>query len=144
AATFTVSVSADPARYNFESSAQGWNGAVSGVRAYAGAQSLAVSLTATRQQVYVLNPPIAAGKPVTFHLWVPSDANPASVEPYVLQSGTWTWTGAWMSGSALTKGAWNTLSVTVPANAGALYQLGVELSTSSGWAGTVYLDSVSD
>ncbi len=145
AATFTVSAGGDPARYSFESSAQGWSGgATSATRAFAGARSLAVNVTSSRVSASVASPPIAAGKRVTFHLWVPANANLASVQPYVLESGTWRWTGTWTAGAALVTGAWNTLSVTVPANAGALSQLGLELTASSGWTGTVYLDSVGD
>jgi hypothetical protein len=81
---------------------------------------------------------------VTFHVWIPSDASLASVQPYVLENGTWRWTGAWTAGSALVKGAWNTLRVGVPTNAQPLYQLGIELTAASTWRGTVYVDSVTD
>lgn len=40
-------------------------------------------------------------------------------------------------------GAWNTLAVTVPADAGPLQGLGVNFETSGAYSGTVYVDSVS-
>jgi len=44
----------------------------------------------------------------------------------------------------LTAGAWNTITVTVPANAVTpLYQLGVQFSTNAAWTGTCYIDSMS-
>ncbi|MBL8956095.1 MAG: hypothetical protein JNK82_35305 [Myxococcaceae bacterium] len=145
AATFVVPAGGDPARYNFEASAQGWSaGSVSATRAYAGTRSLAVSLMGARVTPAVTNPPISGGKRVTFRLWVPSNANLTSVQPFVLESNTWRYTGVWTAGSALTKGAWNTLSVNVPANAAPLYQLGLELTPAAGWSGTVYVDSVTD
>ena len=57
-------------------------------------------------------------------------------------SGNWTWTGNWRAISSLTANAWNTIAVTVPANATPLSQLGVEISTGSNWTGTLYVDAV--
>lgn len=147
AASLTVSGLPPPssARYDFESGAQGWTGGTgSAARAYSGARSLAVAITSTRAAPQIANPPIAAGRKVTFRLWLPTDAQVASVQPYVMEKSTWRWTGAWTSGSTLQKGAWNTLSVTVPSNAGALAQLGLELVPQGTWRGTVYLDAVTD
>jgi hypothetical protein len=62
----------------------------------------------------------------------------------VMETGTWRWTGAWTSGSTLTRGAWNTVSVTVPSNAAPLAQLGLEIVPQGTWRGTVYLDAVTD
>ena len=46
--------------------------------------------------------------------------------------------------SSLTAGAWNTITVTVPANAVTpLYQLGVQFTTGAAWTGTCYIDTVS-
>ena len=42
----------------------------------------------------------------------------------------------------LTANAWNIITVTVPANAAPLAQLGVEVATSGSWTGTIYVDSV--
>ena len=81
---------------------------------------------------------------MTFHLWVPSGSGISSLQPFVLQgaSGNWTWTGNWRAISSLTANAWNTVQVTIPANAAALAQLGVEVATNASWTGTVYVDSV--
>lgn len=143
AASLTVSA-APVVRYDFEGTTQGWNGTVSPARAFSGTRSLAVSVTASALTVSVANPPIAAGKKVTFRLYVPAGARLTSVQPYVLENNTWRYTGAWVAGSSLTVGAWNTLSVTVPAGAQPLASLGLELGSANGWRGTVYLDGVTD
>ncbi|HXU79820.1 MAG TPA: hypothetical protein VN914_00365, partial [Polyangia bacterium] len=68
-----------------------------------------------------------------------------AVQPYVLQpaAGGWTWTGAWRATSSLAAGQWNTIQVTVPANAAVpLAELGVQLTTGSAWTGAVYVDAV--
>jgi hypothetical protein len=82
---------------------------------------------------------------VTFHVWIPSGSALASIQPFVLQgaSGNWTWTGNWQAASSLKTNAWNTLQVTVPANAAPLFQLGVQVATGASWTGTIYVDSVS-
>lgn len=144
AAAITVS-GAPLVRYDFEGGAQGWTGgSMSTARAYSGTRSLAVNITSARAVPQIANPPIAAGKRVTFRLWIPATAQIASVQPYVMETGTWRWTSAWISGSTLTKGAWNTLSVTVPANAAPLAQLGLEIAPQGTWRGTVYVDAVTD
>lgn len=149
---------ADNAQYSFESGAQGWSGsggivsavAASSSRAFAGTQSLAVTLTSTASggsnTVSVASPSTPAGAAVTFHVWIPTGSKISSVQPYVLQgaSGGWTWTGNWMAVSSLTAGAWNTIKVTVPATAKLpLYSLGVEFDTNGAWTGNVNVDSVS-
>ena len=69
------------------------------------------------------------------------DASPANTSR--VSSGLATWTGSWRTISSLTANAWNTVQVTVPANAAALFQLGVEVATTTaGWTGTIYVDSV--
>ena len=144
---------ADTAQYNFESGVQGWaisgaplTGATSSTaRAFAGTHALAVSVggsgTAT---VTVSSPAVGPGKVVAFHLWVPSGSGISSLQPFALQgaSGNWTWTGSWRAISSLTTNAWNTVQVTVPANAAPLAQLGVEVATGTSWTGTLYVDAV--
>ena len=93
----------------------------------------------------VASPSTPAGKIVTFHVWVPSGSAISAIQPFVLQgaSGNWTWTGNWQAIGSLKTNAWNTLTVAVPANASALFELGVDVTTSSTWSGTIYVDSVS-
>jgi mannan endo-1,4-beta-mannosidase len=155
AATITATP-ADSAEYNFESSTQGWTysgSPITGVststaKQFAGSQSLAVTFngasgTATAM---VASPSTAAGKTVTFHVWIPTGSQISGIQPYVIQpsGGNYTWTGTYESVSQLTAGAWNTVTVTVPSNAVTpLYQLGVQFVTSGSWSGTCYIDSVS-
>ncbi len=156
AGTITVS-NADTAQYNFESSAQSWThsgGILSSVarstaRAYRGSASLAVNFSGTAagtQQAYVALPSTPAGRTVTYHVWFPTGSRITSIQPYVQQgaAGGWLWTGNWQPVSSLTAGAWNTITVAVPANAATpLYQLGVQFGTNAAWTGTCYIDTVS-
>jgi hypothetical protein len=150
----TAGASADGAQYNFESSTQGWTAsgapltgaASSTARAFAGTRSLAVSVGgAGTARVAVSSPAAGPGKVVSFRLWVPSGSGLSSLQPFALQgaSGNWAWTGSWRAISSLTANAWNTVQVTVPANAAPLFQLGVEVATGSSWTGTLYVDAVS-
>jgi hypothetical protein len=155
AATITV-IPSDPSKYGFETGAQGWASTGSGIasvasstaEAFEGTHALAVNVATTGAAspiVAVPSPATPAGATVTFHVFVPSGSGLSSVQPFVLQgaSGNWTWTGNWQAIGSLKAGAWNTLTVTVPSNAATpLNELGVELSTSGAWTGTVYVDSV--
>ena len=159
AATINVAapVASDPAPYSFESGTQGWassGGMISGVssataQAFAGTHALAVQFSGTHgdaQQVFVGAPATPAGKTVTFHVWIPSGSGITAVQPYIQQGsgGGWQWTGNYQTVSSLKTGAWNTLTVAVPANAATpLYQLGMQFFTSAAWSGTCYVDSVS-
>jgi len=146
--------SGDSARYNFESGVQGWTtsgGMITGVassttRAFAGTHSLVATFNgaAGTKLVHVSSPGTPAGKTVTFHVWIPSGSHISSVQPYVLQgaSGNWAWTGNWKATSSLTTNGWNTITVTVPTNAKALAELGVEFSTDATWSGSAYVDAV--
>lgn len=143
------------AAYNFDASAQGWlktgtpiaSVARSTERAFAGSGSLKVTFSSSAGDGYakVTNPVVPAGSLVTFQLWIPSGGKVTAVQPYVLQgaAGGWAWTGNWRATSGLQAGSWNTLTVQVPANAAALAELGVVLSTSGGTVPAAYIDSIS-
>lgn len=144
---------ADGAQYNFEAGTQSWvrTGSVAALvsstdRASAGSRSLKVTFSASGSgTAKIASPAVAAGKLVTFHVWLAPNSGLSSVQPYVLQgaSGNWAWTGNWRAASSLQAGAWNTLTVQVPANAAALAELGVEFSATSATNPPVYVDSVS-
>ncbi|HEV8550753.1 MAG TPA: hypothetical protein VGQ57_17025, partial [Polyangiaceae bacterium] len=146
--------STDSSRYGFESSTQGWTtsgGMITGVassttRAFAGTHSLAATFngSAGTRLVRVSSPAAPAGATVSYHVWFPSGSRITSIQPYVLQgaSGNWSWTGNWKATSSLTANGWNTISVTVPSNAAALAELGVEFTTDATWSGTAYVDAV--
>lgn len=154
AQVWVVAPGGDAAQYGFEDGTQKWAGtggvlgtpASSNARAFAGLRSLAVPFTGTSGKALarVMAPPVTAGKTVTFRLWVPTGSKITGVQPYVLEgaAGGWRWTGAYRALSQLTAGAWNTVTLTVPATAGALDSLGVEFTTTGGWTGSAYVDSV--
>jgi hypothetical protein len=142
--------------YGFESGTEGWTAtgaplrAVSGStsRAYSGTRSLAVpfSGTAGRGTVVVPNASVPRGATVTFRIWIPTGSRITAIQPFALEgaSGGWRYTGKWTAISSLQAGSWSTVTVTLPsASTTPLYQLGVELTTSGSWTGTVYLDGIS-
>ncbi len=143
------------AQYGFELDAQGWTArgaavtraAVSTTRAFEGTKSLGLELTGTGSglsNISVASPAAGAGKTVTFHLWLPAGGRISAVQLYALEgaAGGWRWTGNYRAASTLTAGAWNTLTLTLPANATPLYELGLEVTAVSGAAAVAYLDSV--
>jgi hypothetical protein len=149
-----ATTSGDSSRYNFESGTQGFlssGGLITGVatsaaQAFAGSRSLAISIAGSgTQYVYVNTPATGAGATVTFRVFIPAGIALSSIQPFVLQgaAGGWAWTGAFTPASQLRTGAWNTVTLTVPANAALpLSRLGVELSATTSVSGTVYIDAI--
>lgn len=142
----------DPAQFNFESTVQNWSGGggiVSGVATstaqhYAGNQSLAVNFNgavAGTGSPSVGNVTVTPGTTITFRVWIPSGSTITALQPYLMDNG-WNWSSAWYG--SFTANAWNTLTLTVPANATSpLQALGIQFMTSGAWTGTCYIDSVS-
>jgi hypothetical protein len=147
----TPGVNPDPAQFNFETDPQRWvpdgsqiaGVATSTTRHFAGNQSLAVNFNGTNagtSSVFLGDVVIAAGKTITFHVWIPSGSQVTLIEPY-LQDYNWTWTAGWYGN--LTANAWNTITLTVPANATTpLKRLAIRFTTGAAWSGTCYIDSV--
>jgi hypothetical protein len=78
---------------------------------------------------------------ITFRVWIPSGHKISNLQPY-MQDRNWGWTSSWYG--SFTPNAWNTVALTVPANAVAPFQnLGIQFATSAGWTNTCYIDSVS-
>ncbi|MGO8838034.1 MAG: cellulase family glycosylhydrolase [Limisphaerales bacterium] len=148
----TTSGTTDLAQFNFESSSQGWTGGggiVSGVATstaqhYAGNQSLAVNFNGSSSGTAspsVGNVAVVPGTTITFHVWIPSGSKVTTLQPYI-QDHNNTWSSSWYG--SFTANAWNTLTLTVPANAvSPLNALGVQFFTSAAWTGTCYIDAVS-
>ena len=148
----TTSGTTDTAQFNFEASVQGWTGGggiVSGIatstaQSFAGSQSLAVNFNGASSGTAspsVGNVAVTAGTTITFHVWIPSGSKITALQPYI-QDYNYTWTSSWYG--SFTANAWNTLTLSVPANAAMpLQALGVQFFTSAGWTGTCYIDSVS-
>jgi hypothetical protein len=145
----------DSAQYGFETGAQGWASAGTGVlaavgasgdRAFAGAASLRCDVNgAAAKYAADLRPPTTpAGATVYYRVWVPSGSPITYVQPYAMAgSSTWTWYGVSYPISGITTGAWTTFTVTIPSGAGTVQAVGVEFNTNASWTGSVYIDSVS-
>jgi hypothetical protein len=150
-----ASAPTDASRYNFEAGTQAWSStggmltslSSSTDRAFLGARSLKVTVSGGpgTQRVFVGAPPAPAGASLSFRVFVPAGSAVSSVQPYVLQgaAGNWAWTGSWRGIASLSPGQWNTILVSVPANAAPLQELGVEIGTNASWSGAVYVDAVS-
>ena len=83
---------------------------------------------------------VPAGATIYVHVWIPAGGKVTTVEPY-LQDYNWGW--ASNPTGNLTAGAWNTLTLTVPATAVTpLNRLGLRFTTGAAWTGTVYVDSI--
>ncbi|MCE9671247.1 hypothetical protein LY474_25900 [Myxococcus stipitatus] len=141
--------------HGFETSLEGWTSAgaslqsatLSTARAWSGTRSLAVPFTGTAGNgvVSVLGAAVPSGAVITFHVWIPTGSAITAIQPFALEgaASNWRYTGRWTSIGQLQTGAWNTLTVALPANSNApLYQLGVELTTSGGWTGSLHLDDI--
>jgi hypothetical protein len=149
--------SSDPAAFHFEGGTQGWTSSSARIQgltsstaqAWAGGRSLAVLVAGTPSGASAIHVPGAAvppGRTVTFHFWLPTGHGITALQPFALQgaAGGWQWSGSWVASSALRAGAWNTVTLQVPASgASPLQQLGIEIFAASGWQGTLHLDSVS-
>ena len=148
----TTGVNQDTAQYNFETDPQGWaggGGVISGVATstaqhYAGKQSLAVNINtnaAGQSSVSIGNVSVLPSQTITFHVWIPSGYKISNLQPY-LQDNNYSWSSSYYS--SFTANAWNTLTLTVPANAvSPFHSLGIQFNTSAGWTNTCYIDSVS-
>ncbi len=148
----------DGAQYNFEASGQSWKMAAGGApltaitqstaQSFAGDASLAGSVSAVAGKIYILEvspptPAIPAGVVVTFHVFVPSSAMLGAVQPYVLETGSFRFTGARTLAANIARDAWTTINVTVPTGAAAILRMGVQFESTGVWTDTVYLDSIS-
>jgi hypothetical protein len=147
----------DTAAFQFESGAQGWTSwgslvqrvSASSTRAWAGSKSLEVAVVGAPNgmaKVFVPGPSVPAGKTVSFHVWFPTGSRITALQPFVQQAdgGGWQWTGSWVPAASLQGGAWNTVTVQVPAHAvSPFHELGIEFFTDGPWTGSFYVDSVS-
>ncbi|MEO5767339.1 MAG: hypothetical protein ABIS92_03225, partial [Polyangia bacterium] len=145
----------DTARYNFESTTQSWialgkalftSVTRSNVRHFAGQYALAGAINATAAGSYqagVTPTAIPPGTTITFHVFFPSGSTIEWIQPYAQEGGpNYTWIGKLTFTRNLTAGAWNTMTVVIPAGTGAIGSLGVQFSLTGAWTGTVYIDSV--
>ena len=148
---------ADNARYNFEQSIQSWlvpTGTLpftslvrSTAWSFAGQASLAGTVAATAAAKYQMEvsptPAVTAGTTVTFHVFMPRASTIDWIQPYVREGAPgYRWTGTKVDAEDLAAGAWNTITVTVPADAVNVVVLGVQFHVTAAWTGTVFVDSV--
>lgn len=120
-------------------------------KANTGSSSLKLAFI-TYRQTYQPNgtvwvqPPAAVrpGSTVSFRLWVPANAagNLTAIMPFFMDKN-WSWTDNTYALSDLTLGAWNTISIRVPANAVTDFtQIGIQFEISKLWNGELFLDTV--
>jgi hypothetical protein len=147
----TPGTNPDPTQFHFETDIRPWtpSGAqISGIATsttqhFAGKQSMAVNFNGTSggtSSVDINGAVVPAGATITFHVWIPAGSKITTIEPY-LQDYNWAY--ASNATSTFTAGAWNTLTLAVPATAVTSFnRLGLKFTTSAAWTGTVYVDSI--
>jgi hypothetical protein len=150
--------SVDVAQYNFESSTQSWTAAAgsapinnigrSTLQHFAGIAALAATIAtpSVMTQIVEVAPPtpaIPAGAVVTFHVYVPTAAAVSSLQPYVLESTSFRFTGKSTPAASLVRNGWTTITLTVPSDAMPILRLGVQILSSGAWTDTIYVDSIS-
>jgi len=88
-------------------------------------------------------PAIPPGAIVTFHVRVPATATAmlTSIQAYVMETGTYRFTGTLVAGADLARNAWFKIDVTVPNDAASILRAGVQFESSGTWSDTVYLDA---
>jgi hypothetical protein len=136
--------------FGFEDgTAQGWgtNGNITADNsidyAYAGTHSLEVKFSSTSSSNYPytsvagssLTSAPQAGQTLTAHVYIPSSASLSLSGWLFVQDSGYKWYNA--SRVTLTKGTWNTLTFTVPANA---IQIGIQFNGTG--SGSAYVDEV--
>jgi len=122
--------------------------ALSTSQKFAGASSLAATISATGPALYRLvatpMPGVAVGATITFHIFFPAQSTIDWIQPYALgvepQSS---WSGSAVPTPGLMPDAWNRMTVTVPATWEPVRAIGVEFHLSAAWTGVVYVDEVS-
>lgn len=154
--TSTAALGSDTSQYNFEAGVQGWaksatkitTVATSTAQVFLGSQSLAVNFVTTgaanTQQVLVASTAQVAGKTITYHLFLPTGMKLSSLQVFAQENASngWAWHANWQPVANLTLGAWNTLTIAIPAGAAPLQSIGVEYNISAAWSGATYVDSV--
>ena len=142
------------ARFDFEDGVQGWQvrpqmmigrAFSSDAHFWEGKRSLAIAFDrpyVRKSQIYVPNPPVAAGQTVSAYVRCPADSGITSIALFV-EDGNDDWTNDWEPKSKLIPGTWNRLSVRIPSDAVLpFHRLGLEFQAESQWKGMCYLDAV--
>lgn len=148
-----VSATVDTAQYNFEGGLYGFGTSMGGKiyldteKAFAGSKCARICIDKSDDEIITtqnIEPGIAKGTVITFHVWIPASKNIIAVEPFY-QNANWEWSGNWIDYSELTPNGWNTITLkvnnkeTLPVRG-----LGVKFAIrDSGFAGDLYVDSIS-
>jgi sialate O-acetylesterase len=151
-ATTPANVASDAARYGFENGAQGWGNlwGVAGItsvapsieQTYRGSKSLKIAYAnnsgATLYPTILVATPtgLVAGDVITFRYFVPAKSPISQIAPFIETSAV-SWTANWVTAI---KGAWNTVTLVVPA--GTVHDVGFHVELPNGASGAVYIDSV--
>lgn len=134
----------------YSTSAPGTGASLSTVQVYSGAKALAVTYNGTGS-LYVDSATSinlgATATPVTIHYWLPTSmsGHVSGFQCFSQKAASpWTWvSGGYVAGTSLVFGQWQTCTMTVPANTGALQSFaGLEIDFSSSISGTLYIDAV--
>lgn len=139
-----VTTESGTVRFDFETGVDGWSGPPmvrSTAQKLSGTSSLAATVSGGGMfqiRRYGLTNPPAPGSTITYHVWVPAVTPITSVSGQVTDGRGYQTS---LNATNLKAGAWNTITVNVPAAAYApINSVGVDVVTTA--ATTVYVDAV--
>lgn len=161
----TTPVLTDTARFNFETSTQGWTDLGVGTsrepglapvrssdRAYAGDYSLRYPIVVTKNNTSERLAGVVAGgigdlppgKTITFQVWVPPGHKITTLQGFVQTRAANSWQQDQRTGEQIGTAAWTQLSVPIPPSFAGQdpLELGVRVTVNGQWSGDVYIDSV--
>lgn len=139
--------------FDFETSLQFWTSNSPGIlsvgivttRAFSGTRSLAVQLKAAAalnaSRVSTAVDLDLAGGTASFHCWFPSKMPISALRPFA-KDDAGNMYGPSLSGTAIAYGSWLAPTLTIPATAGRIKEVGFEIDVSAAWSGTFYIDRV--
>jgi hypothetical protein len=136
-------------RYDFEAGVNGWSSSNTQLVLSSSNQTLAQSGSKFLKAVYnsgastvrmksPTNLALAAGTQVSFYLYLASDSKLTYINPFVTKAGGNEWKVS-NPVSAVLKGSWNVVTITVPAGATGT-QVGVEFKTAGAF--NAYVDAI--
>lgn len=137
-------------RFDFENGVQGWtnisspgqSSTTSSTVAFEGSSSLELNVNGMGDPLVAVMPPTSPQPDdvVEVRYYIPEGAPIYAVSPY-LQDANWSWVDGYTS--AITKGSWQTLNVTVPSGAVMpLSRVGIKFYQNASYTGVIYVDGV--
>lgn len=122
-------------------------GEITDERAFEGAYSVRMTIGEGASKSALINDvqEVAPGDVITYHVWVGADeiAGINGLQPFIQHGDSWTWNDQWYGSDGLTVDDWNTISLTVPEDAGVTQRIGLQVTgIDASSTSTVYVDYI--